>query len=191
MVDRQQAVRMARRTPFLQSELLSKKPHLKFCDIQTGLQIVRCFHSKQACEHRWISGFRFTTPIFWLLLNLEASALTFGSPYMYLPANCESYPVHVVVICWMLIWINWFLSKLLWLVVFSTILIFQRSGVLEQRNILLRKRQEEQRQREQLGKAQKEREYCFPQPKIKVRLGFFPYQTKWIHNNKIFSKLLP
>ena len=49
---------------------------------------------------------------------------------------------------------------------------FQRSGVMEQRNRLLRKRQEEQRQRELQEKAQKEREYRFPQPKIKVSLGW-------------------
>ncbi|XP_020613078.1 histone deacetylase 9-like isoform X1 [Orbicella faveolata] len=53
---------------------------------------------------------------------------------------------------------------------------FQRPGVLEQRNKFLRKRQEEQRQREQQEKTQKEREYRFPQPKIKVSLGFFSYE---------------
>ena len=43
MVDRQQAVRMARRIPLLKSELLIKKQHLTLCDFQTGIQICQVF----------------------------------------------------------------------------------------------------------------------------------------------------
>ena len=44
----------------------------------------------------------------------------------------------------------------------------QRSGILERKRLLLKRQEEQHRQREQEESAQKEREYRFTQPKIKV-----------------------